>query len=49
MAFKIIGFVIIAGISVMLFIALRTDNRADAASGNCYSASSGPSSPTICQ
>jgi hypothetical protein len=49
MQLKAIAFVIIVGLSVVLFVALRNDNRADAAAGNCYSAAQGPSAPTICQ
>ena len=33
------------GLSAALFVVLRKDNRADAASGNCYSAAQGPSTP----
>jgi hypothetical protein len=49
MQFKAIVFLVIVGLSVVLFVALRHDNRADAAAGNCYSAAQGPSAPTICQ
>ena len=41
----------IAGLIVAVVAAaaaLRTTNRADAAAGDCYSADSGPSTPTIC-
>jgi hypothetical protein len=48
MQLKAIAFVIIVGLSIALFVALRTENRADAAAGNCYSDSKGPSAPTIC-
>jgi hypothetical protein len=48
MRLKVITFAIIAGISVALFVALRHDNRADAAGGNCYSAAQGPTTPTVC-
>ena len=48
MQLKAIAFVIIVGISIALFVALRTENRADAAAGNCYSDAKGPSAPTIC-
>jgi hypothetical protein len=30
------------------FVELRRENRADAATGNCYSDAQGPSAPTIC-
>lgn len=49
MRFKAIAFVVIAGLSVLMFVAMRKDNRADAAAGNCYASAQGPSSPTICQ
>ena len=48
MQLKAIAFVIIVGISIALFVALRTENRANAAAGNCYSDAKGPSAPTIC-
>jgi hypothetical protein len=48
MQLKAIAFVIIVAISVALFVALRHDNRADAAAGDCYSAAQGPSTPTVC-
>ena len=40
---------VIAGLSVILFVAMRSENRADAANGNCYASAQGPSAPTICQ
>ena len=46
---KAMAFIVIAGISAALFMVMRSDNRADAAGGDCYSAASGPSTPTICQ
>jgi len=49
MQFKAIAFLVIVGLSVALFVAMRKDNRADAAAGNCYASAQGPSSPTICQ
>ena len=48
MQLKAIAFVIIVAVSIALFVALRHDNRADAAAGNCYSAAKGPSTPTVC-
>lgn len=45
---KIVAVLMIAGASAALFVAMRNDNRADAAAGNCYSDSQGPSTPTIC-
>lgn len=49
MRFKALAFVVIVGLSAALFVAMRKDNRADAAAGNCYAAAQGPSAPTICQ
>ena len=49
MPFKAIAFVLIVGVSIVAFVAIRKDNRADAAAGNCYASAQGPSSPTICQ
>jgi hypothetical protein len=49
MPFKALAFLLIVGLSVLLFVTLRKDNRADAAGGNCYASAQGPSSPTICQ
>jgi len=40
---------IVASLSVMMFMAVRSENRADAAAGNCYASAQGPSAPTICQ
>jgi hypothetical protein len=45
---KAIAIVVIVGLTVALAAALRTANRADAASGDCYSEDQGPSTPTIC-
>ena len=45
---KIIAFLVVAGASAGLFVAMHQDNRADAAAGNCYSDAKGPSTPTIC-
>jgi hypothetical protein len=49
MQLKVLAALLILGVSVMLFVAMRKDNRADAAAGNCYASAQGPSSPTICQ
>jgi hypothetical protein len=49
MPLKAIVFLAIAGLSVLLFVGLREENRADAAAGNCYASAQGPSSPTLCQ
>jgi hypothetical protein len=48
MSKKIIAAVVIAGLAVLIGMQLRTANRADAAGGDCYSESKGPSEPTIC-
>lgn len=48
MRVKAIAVVVILGLSAAAFMAMRAENRADAANGNCYSAASGPSTPTIC-
>lgn len=49
MPLKAIAFLVIIAISAVLFMAMRKDNRADAAVGNCYAAVQGPAAPTICQ
>jgi hypothetical protein len=49
MQYRAFVFVLVLGISLALFVVLRKDNRADAAAGDCYAASQGPSTPTICQ
>lgn len=46
---KSVAVAVIAGLSVILFMAMRSENRADAANGNCYASAQGPSAPTICQ
>jgi hypothetical protein len=46
---KATAFVIIVAASAAVFLVMHRDNRADAASGDCYSAAQGPSTPTICQ
>jgi hypothetical protein len=48
MPFRAIAFLLIVALSVLLFVAIRKDNRADAAGGNCYASPQGPSAPTIC-
>jgi hypothetical protein len=45
---KAIAAALIVGLSVLLVIAVRTANRADAASSDCYSGEQGPDKPTIC-
>ena len=46
---KSVAVAVIAGLSVILFMAMRSENRADAAAGNCYASAQGPPAPTICQ
>lgn len=46
---KAMGFVLIVAVSAALFLVMHRENRADAASGDCYSEAQGPSTPTICQ
>lgn len=48
MRVKAIGFLIIVAMSAAAFVAMRYENRADAANGNCYADASGPTTPTIC-
>jgi len=49
MRVKVAAFLLVVCLSVVLFMALRRDNRAEAAAGDCYAAAQGPSTPTICQ
>ena len=49
MPFRAIAFLVILGLSVLMFVEMRKENRADAAGGNCYASAQGPSAPTICQ
>lgn len=49
MPLKAIALAVILGITLLLFVAVRKDSRAEAAGGNCYASAQGPSSPTICQ
>lgn len=49
MPIRVITFVLIVGLSVLLFVEIRKDNRADAAAGNCYASAQGPAAPTLCQ
>jgi hypothetical protein len=48
MRVKLFAFVLIVGSGAMLFVAMRSANRADAANGNCEASAQGPSTPTIC-
>ena len=49
MRVKAAAFILVLGMSVAMFMALRRENRAEAAGGDCYAAAQGPSTPTICQ
>lgn len=49
MRLKAIAGLIIVALSAAAFVAMRAENRADAAAGDCYAAVQGPSTPTICQ
>jgi hypothetical protein len=48
MSRKALAICVVAAVIVAAAAVLRTSNRADAAAGDCYSADSGPSTPTIC-
>jgi hypothetical protein len=48
MRLKAIAVLVIVAASAALFVVMRSENRADAAAGNCYAADQGPSTPTIC-
>jgi hypothetical protein len=45
---RAIAILAVVGLAIILAFALRSTNRADAAAGNCYAATTGPSTPTIC-
>jgi hypothetical protein len=45
---KAIVLAAVIGLAAGLGVMLRSANRADAAGGNCYADSKGPSEPTIC-
>jgi hypothetical protein len=49
MPLKAIALALILGVTLLLFVVVRKDSRAEAAAGNCYASAQGPSSPTICQ
>ena len=48
MRVKAIAVLVIVAVSAGAFLAMRRENRADAAGGNCYAAPQGPSTPQIC-
>jgi hypothetical protein len=45
---KAVAVCLVIGLAVVLAVTLRSANRADAAGGNCYSETQGPTTPTIC-
>lgn len=49
MRVKAIAVLVVVAASAALFVALRSNNRADAAAGDCYASAQGPSTPTICE
>jgi hypothetical protein len=49
MRMKMSAVVVVIAASIALFAAIHRESRADAASGDCYAADQGPSTPTICQ
>lgn len=48
MRIKALAAIVVLMLSAALFVQMRKDNRADAAASNCYSAATGPSTPTVC-
>jgi len=48
MKLKSVALVAIVGMALAAAAVMKTANRADAAGGDCYSDSKGPSEPTIC-
>ena len=44
---KAIAGMVIGALSAAAFVAMRSENRAGAASADCYAADSGPAKPTI--
>jgi hypothetical protein len=45
---KVTASVLIIAAAIALAVSIRTTNRADAAAGNCYADTKGPSEPTVC-
>jgi uncharacterized membrane protein len=45
---KAIAGLVIVAVSAVAFVAMRAENRANAAKGDCYTAEKGPATPTIC-
>jgi hypothetical protein len=48
MSKKVTASVLIIAVAVALAVSMRASNRADAAAGNCYADTAGPSEPTVC-
>ena len=48
MRMKMSAVMVVIAASIALFAVIHRDSRADAASGDCYAADQGPSTPTIC-
>ena len=46
---KAIAGMVIVALSAAAFVAMCSENRAGAASADCYAADSGPAKPTICE
>ena len=45
---KITASVLIVAVAAGIAFSMRSTNRADAAAGNCYADTNGPSEPTVC-
>jgi hypothetical protein len=45
---KVTASVLIIAVAIALAVSMRASNRADAAAGNCYADTKGPSEPTVC-
>ena len=45
---KVALFAVVLALGVASVAAMRTTSRADAAAGDCYADSKGPSEPTVC-
>jgi len=45
---KVTASVLIIAAAIALAVSMRTSSRADAAAGNCYADTAGPSEPTVC-
>jgi uncharacterized membrane protein len=46
---KGIAALVMVALSAAAFVAMRAENRAGAASADCYAADNGPAKPTICE